>query len=257
MKPWLKDVPDQLGLALLLSKGRISCGERIGLIVVDNAVEYMLVAYVESHRRIVGGGKSISRRDWTEKKRNFEPLLEFVISQCSALSHYRDDILNFHELRNSVYHTGQPVSVKEEKVRDYAKLARDVFNILFGQNLTAELLEQTSLGIQAALAREPKVEPEPRMAFEKADGRVHLKTNVHISNPDAICLVLYGFGREHERAPSSDELLCSLSGSGFTLTKDILSSRLYELRRKGRVSKNDFSLTSPGRKYVVETFRID
>jgi hypothetical protein len=257
MKPWLEDVPDQLALALLLAKGKISCGERIGLIVVDNAVEYMLVAYVESHRRVIGPGKSISKKDWTEKKRYFEPVLQFVVSQCAALSQYSDDILNFHELRNSLYHTGQPVSVKEEKVRNYANLARNVFNTLFGQGLTEEKLEETSLQIQATLVPESKVEAYSPMAFDKAEGLVRLRTNVHISNRDAICLVLHGFARGYMRPPSFDELLASLAGSGFTLTNQALSSRLYELREGGRVSKGRLSLTSRGRKYVIDTFSIE
>lgn len=257
MKPWLQDVPDQLGLALLLARGCISCGERIGLIVADNAVEYMLVAYVESHRRLVGASRGISRKEWTEKKRYFEPLLDFVASLCPDLSNHRDDILNFHELRNSLYHTGQPVSVKEQKVRQYVNLARDVFNLLFRQNVTLDQLDQTALKNQAALAPDAAVKVSSRMVFERADGLVRLKTAAHVSNSDAICLVLYGFAREMSRVPSFVELTNSLARSGFTLTPRILSSRLYELRKRGLVSRSDLSLTSPGRRHVLDQFTID
>lgn len=257
MKPWLQDVPEQLALALLLAKGSIGCGERIGLIVADNAVEYMMVAYVESHRRLVGPGKAITRKEWNEKKRYFESLVDFVSADCAGLTDQKNDILNFHELRNSLYHTGQPVSVKGRRVREYADLAKSVFNILFTQNLTLGQLDHIASQNQAALAPAVSANASSPVVFEKVDSSVRLKTGVSSSTPDAICLLLYGFTRETSRTPSFRELKDSLARSGLMLGQQVLSSRLYELRKRGFVSSKDLSLTVRGRSHVLARFAVE
>lgn len=254
MKPWTKDIPDQLALASVVAGASISCGERIGLIIVDNAVECMMVAYVEAHQRLVG--KAISKKEWTEKKRHFEPLLEFVLTHCALLSSYRRDILHFHEIRNSLYHTGQPVSAKKEKVEEYLGIALKCFGMLFGVPLTDEELKINKSTICSALRQQAQSEISPRLSFEKSDGFVRLLGGTTLNNPDAICVMLYGFGKELGRAPTFNELLQSLRASGFPLTPEILSVRLSELRTKGRVRRKELSVSSPGRKYVVENFLV-
>lgn len=252
MKAWLRDIPDQLALALVVARSGISCGERIALIVVDNAVEYMLVAFIESHRRLVR--KAISKKDWDEKKRHFEPLLDFIVAHCPTLASHRDDILNFHELRNSLYHTGQPVSVNKQKVEDYLALARQTFEKLFGVSFKDNDVEQTASRIHTALLRETRRETSATVTLKKENGFVRFETGAKPTNSDAICLVLYGFGREFLRPPSFNEVLESLRASGFSLTQKILSSRLYELRKKGWVRQDELALTSSGRKHLVKHY---
>jgi len=253
VKPWLTDIPDQLALAKILAGASFSCGERIGLIVSDNAVEYMLVAYVEAHKRLVG--KTITKSDWENKKRRFESLLDYVISQCSGILQYHDDLLHFHEIRNSLYHTGKPMSVRKEKVEEHVELARNVFTELFGIALTPADIEVNVSQIHSALVRGTR-SISAAVSFEKRNGLVRFSTDAELNNPDAICLALYGFGMEMLRAPTFDELRQSMEASGVSLTKPILSSRLYDLRRKGYVRNGDRSLTAAGRKYVQRNFLL-
>ena len=57
MKSWLIDAIDQIALGEYLAESSISCGQRFGLIAVDNSIEFMLIAYVEVFKQIVGGHK--------------------------------------------------------------------------------------------------------------------------------------------------------------------------------------------------------
>ena len=69
MKAWLEDIIDQIALGELLAASSLSCGTRFGLIAVDNAVECMLILYIESHKQMVGGYKAggIKKPAWEKK----------------------------------------------------------------------------------------------------------------------------------------------------------------------------------------------
>jgi len=54
LKPWLEDIIEQLATAKFLMDGETKSGKRLALIIVDNSIEYMLKAYVEAHKRLVG-----------------------------------------------------------------------------------------------------------------------------------------------------------------------------------------------------------
>lgn len=241
---------------MLLAHGEISCGERLGLIIVDNAVEYMLIAYVESHRRLVGSGKGkvIKTEKWNETKRRFEPLLDFVISQDPGIAAYRGDIMYFHDTRNLLYHAGKPHLVKPQQVDEYLKVARRVFESLFGVKVTDAIVEATVANIHSSLIREAKSQVTTQVSFKQANGLVRLKTVFPLGNADAICLVLHGFAIEVGRAPNFQELLGSLHLSGFTLKDSILSVRLSELRSKGLVQRGQLALTARGRKDISKRY---
>jgi hypothetical protein len=252
MKAWFKDIPDQLGLAMLLSRSGISCGERIALIAVDNAVEYMLIAYVEAHRRLLG--KTISKKDWTENKKHFEKLLDFVISQCPGMVNCRTDILGFHDLRNSLYHTGQPLSVKQQQVDNYLRLAREAFELLFGTKLTDNNIEECAARITSCLLKQERPGLRVPASFEQVDGHVRLISSLELDNPDAICLLLHGYAIKTGCPPSFQDLLQCLHLSGFTLKDAVLSVRLSELRRKGMVQRDQLALSAKGRAQISRRF---
>jgi len=112
MKDWLTEIVDQMALGEVLAESSLSCGQRFGLIAVDNAVEFMLIAYVEVHRQLVGGHKAggISKRDWDDTKRQFPKLLSFVAAQEPNLQPLEAEISRYHDFRNGLYHTGTPVT---------------------------------------------------------------------------------------------------------------------------------------------------
>ena len=66
MKPWTEDAIEQIATAQLLNAANISTGERLALIICDNAVEYMMVAYTEMEKQLVH--KVIKPQQWDQTK---------------------------------------------------------------------------------------------------------------------------------------------------------------------------------------------
>ena len=71
MEDWLFEVIDQIALGQFLATTKLSCGQWFGLIAVDNAIEFMLIYYVEGYKQIVGKPPplGITQKEWKEKKR--------------------------------------------------------------------------------------------------------------------------------------------------------------------------------------------
>lgn len=107
MRSWLIEIIDQIALGEYLAQSDLSCGKRFGLIAIDNAVEFMLVAHVEINKRLIGSkqGRGIPKKDWEETKRNFPPLLAKLVELEPNLAPLEDEINRFHDFRNRLYHT--------------------------------------------------------------------------------------------------------------------------------------------------------
>lgn len=246
MKSWIEDILDQLATAHVLAHAGISCGERLALIVVDNAVEYMCKAYVGVHKRLVP--KIISRKDWEQKKKWFADTLDFVSSQEPTLQPHVNMIKGYHDVRNSLYHGGQPVSVKTAIVDDYARVARIALSILLGVNEDASAQEKRIAIVHSALVGEANREIKVGVTFECVNANAIRFTTVgHVTAADAICLVLHGFPQQLGSAPSRDQLKESLMRSGHSLDDKVLNARLFDLRKNKLVRQGDFALTATGR----------
>lgn len=252
MKPWLDDILDQLSTAHLLAHAGISCGERLAMIIVDNAVEYMCKAYVEVHKSLIP--KAIKKQEWEDTKRSFPKTLTFVAGQEPQLKSDLNTIIGFHDMRNKLYHGGQPLSVKATTVDDYSKLAGTVLEILLGIKEAEKAQTKRTTAIHAALLGEAGKEVKAGVVFENVNDAVRFLTAVDVKLPDAICLVLHGFAREKGKSPTFDQLQESLSHSGHMSRKEILRSRVSELRKKNAVRKEDFSLTDSGRKKLLKKY---
>lgn len=137
MKDWLVEIIDQIALGEFLARSELSCGPRFGLIAVDNAVEYMLAAYVEVHKRLLGDDTGeIRHRQWIDTKSKFPKLLQFTVKREPALAPYELEISRYHDFRNTIYHSGKPITTAPGRVLAYAKLARDLIRVLFQYEIT-------------------------------------------------------------------------------------------------------------------------
>ena len=154
MKDWLSEIIDQIALGEILANSNVSCGERFGLIAVDNAVEYMLIAYIETYKQLVGGHKAggIIKKDWDETKRQFPKLLTFVVTQEVMLTPLEVEITRYHDFRNGLYHSGTPVTTSASRVVKYSELARKVLEVLFSISLTIKEWESTLAKNASALS---------------------------------------------------------------------------------------------------------
>ena len=186
MKNWLAEIIDQIALGEVLAHSEISCGQRFGLIAIDNAVEFMLIAYVEVYKQLIGGHKSggITKKDWDDIKRQFPKLLSHVLVLEPALQPLEVEISRFHDFRNSLYHSGVPVTTTPKRVTSYSLIAREVLVILFGISFTPEEWENALS--QSATSLGPSTESttiKRQVTYELIDGLVKFSTSATLVQP--------------------------------------------------------------------------
>lgn len=257
MKAWIADAIDQIALGEALATSTLGCGQRFGLIAVDNSVEFMLIAYIEVYKRLVGGhiAGGIPKKQWESQKQNFSDLLAVVVAKENALSNHEVEINRYHDLRNDLYHTGKPRTVSKSKVLAYAKLAREVMDILFSISYDETEWEEAIENVQASFRGESEgAKPRRSVEFGESNGVVKCITQADPTAKEAILLALYGYSVTHGKHPTRDELSKSLAMSGTAVSSIVLSSRLYELRRDKMIRKNDLALTAKGKKEIATEF---
>jgi len=252
VKPWTEDILDQLSTAHLLAHADISCGERLAMIIVDNAVEYICKAYVEVYKNLIPS--TIKKSKWDEIKKSFPQTLDFVTKQEPQLQSHFGTIIGFHNIRNDLYHGGKPLAVKVKTVDEYSKVARVALEILLKVKEDDKAQAKRISSIHSALLGEAGKEIKAGVTFEKVNDAVRFSSGVTVKLPDAICLVLHGFPIHKGVPPSLDQMRESLSHSGHATTKQILSVRLSELRSKKIVTKTELSLTGSGRTKLLKKY---
>lgn len=129
MSNWKDDIVEQISISQYLLDSKVETAERLSMIIVDNTAEYILKAYVELEKRLVG--KQIKKKDWEEKKRFFESLIDYVYS-IATINADKQKILEYHDIRNNLYHQGLPLSVKPSKILSYVVECKTLLNDLVG-----------------------------------------------------------------------------------------------------------------------------
>jgi hypothetical protein len=251
VRDWLEDIFDQLSLAELLGRSQPGVGQRLGLIIVDNGVEYMLVAYIEVFKGLSGRR---APKGWEDIKRSFRKLLDCVATHEAKLAPLSDEIMRYHNFRNELYHTGTPKTTTTERVLHYRDLARTVLASLFNTQLTEEDWGTRLDSIRDRIVETTREQVKAGVTFSVRPDAVSFKTHATLTSAQAICLALDGFSKEFARDPSRDEIARCMSVSGQGLGYTSVSSRLAELRRQGLVAKGKLALTTKGRKRIRAKF---
>jgi hypothetical protein len=226
-------------------------GRRLSMIVVDNAVEFMLKAYGDTNFI----GKVIKKDDWEKKKESFKQLLDFVFLNAK-LSINSQDVLDYHNLRNGLYHEALPYSVETAKLRDYIEKAQTFLAELFSRKLTAKewkhRVDKTRVDLKAK-------EKAALVEFTKVDDN-HIRFQAEesdLKDVDAICLTVYGFGVILGRNPILDELESSLSFSGHPIQpRDTLTNQIAQLRSRHIMNHGEYSLSAKGRDTLKKKFFV-
>lgn len=259
MKDWLSEMIDQIALGEILANSNVSCGGRFGLIAVDNAVEFMLIAYVETDKQLIGGHKmgGISKKDWDDTKRQFPKLLTFVATQEAKLAPLEKEILRYHDFRNGLYHSGTPVTTSASRVTKYSELARKVLSTLFSISLTSDEWQSILAQNSAALSGSSTSSSTKRqVAYELLDGLVKFSTTTSLTASEAVALCLHGYSILTGAPPSRPSLILSLARSGHPLSAEVTNARLYDLRKRNWIQKHDLVLSAKGRKALGKRFLI-
>jgi hypothetical protein len=260
VREWLEDTIDQVVLGEVLAKSSVTCGPRFGLIAVDNAVEFMLVAYVEIQARLVGKPKplGIPRKEWEETKRQFPSLLSYVVLKEAKLLALQHEISGFHDIRNDLYHTGTPITVSERRVKQYSAKARECLDILFGISFTQENWADYLTKVASVLCDESQsVSPRPSIVFQSDNDLVKVSNLTGATTRQAIMLVLHGFGTLKGKPPTRAQLSESLARSGQSVLPKNLSNRISDLRNEELILAHKLALTGRGQKDIRKEFVIE
>jgi hypothetical protein len=259
MREWLVEIIDQIALGEVLAKSPVSCGQRFGLIAVDNAVEYMLITYVEIYKQLVGGHKlgGIPKPDWDKTKRNFAPLLAYVVTREPGLQTFEVDINRYHEFRNSLYHSGMPLTTSRRQVLRYSKLARDVLAVLFGQSLSPTEWDGILSQVGASLSESDAVlSIKQQVSYEVLDSVVKFTTTAFPTQMEAVALCLYGYSVVTGAPPTKPLLIQSLARSGHPMGADIVNARLSDLKRAGWLRRDEWVPSAKGRKELAKKYLV-
>jgi hypothetical protein len=252
----IDDIIEQICVSCVLMESTSLSGKRLSMIVIDNAVEFMMKAYGDTQLlgRIVGG-KKLGKQEWENIKANFKPLLDFVFLN-GKVSVNGQDVLDYHNLRNGLYHEPLPYSVETPKLKDYIGKAQTLLGELFGKIFTEKewkhRIEKARLGLTAK-------QKAKLIEFAKVDDN-HIKIIAEalpMRDVNAICLTVHGFDVVLGRTPTLDELEASLGFSGHSIRpRDKLTNQIKQLRAREILNKGEYSLTSGSRKGLTKKFFV-
>ncbi len=247
MPIWLEDVIEQICIARILRDSKTISGHRLAMILVDNAVEFMVKVYGES----MIPGKVLSRKDWEAEKRNFDKLVDHVIPRTKADS-YRQQILEYHYVRNDLYHGTAPLSVEPDKINSYMSIAQKILELVFDCPINEEEWKKRTELTQAVLS--PRAEKKWLVSFSKTeDGLVRMQkdTILKLKDTEAIMLMIYGFASQTGKAPEDLETLGKcLNYSGHPIKPQRLSIDVSHLRSAGKIYKGELTLTTKARNHL-------
>jgi len=259
VRNWLQEVIDQIALGEFLASTSLSCGTRFGLIAIDNSIEFMLIAYVELDRQLVGGHKQggIPKNDWARIKGGFEDLLDTVCGLEPNLRPHEAEINRFHKLRNGLYHSGTPTTVSASRVERYASLARDVLNILFSISFSsAEWQDHVARLTETLVSTSFSPKIRRSVSFDLVNDIVRFSTSDRPSAAKSIALAIYGYGVLVGTPPDREDLIRSVALSGYPMTREILSARISDLRKDGLIRKDRLQITAKGLRALQKEFLL-
>jgi hypothetical protein len=246
----IDDIIEQICVSCVLMDSNTLSGKRLSMIVVDNAVEFMLKAYGDT--TLIG--KVIKKDDWEKKKDSFKQLLDFVFLHAKS-SINPQDVLDYHNLRNELYHQALPLSVEVAKLKDYIGKAQTLVDELFNKKISSRewkhRVDTTRIGITAKKKAQ-------LVEFEKVDdNHIRFLTEAQLSDVSAVCLVIYGYGVILGRNPILDELDASLNYSGHPIQpREKLSNQLGQLRKRGIINRGEYSLSVKARNALKKRFFV-
>jgi hypothetical protein len=249
MENWLKEIIEQICIGNILSESKIEVGNRLALIIVDNAVEFGLKFYASYNNLL--SDKQLDSSD------AFFQILE-KLSGNKIEEKEAKDIKQYHKLRNDLYHRAKLTTVKEAVIRNYTRLAKSLFKNLFDfeitdfqwNKLTSELSRKLSgQGIKEPIEYE-KIEYDSKKLLK-------IKTFSNLRITDAVNLLIHGFITNYMQEPTFDELKKSLMASGQSdITDSVLRATISNLKKSGFIEKNKLKLKSKALEKLRKTFLI-
>jgi len=236
MTIWLDDLLDQISTAIVLAESGTETGKRLSFIIVDNAVEYLMKAYVESEARLVGQGmgKKIAKSDWEKKKRNFEDVLDFVYVEFK-INASKTDILSYHNVRNKLYHDGLPISVNLRTIYRYMDQLKLLLKDLHDFEMTNDQWIKAAHDISKLIVGEEAKSSRNVIKYINQNGLIRFETDLSLADTVAISHAINAFSNNNGTEPSVEDIEIILAMSGHPLEGSVIRKRLDHLRSSGKL----------------------
>ena len=192
---------------------------------------------------------------WEKTKTSFKSLLDTVFGSAK-LSSNPQDILEYHNTRNALYHDALPITVETSKLKDYIKQSQVILKELLGRSYSHA---QWKNSVNDTRVRMVSKEKTTLIEYAKVDDS-HVKIIAEKSlskDVDAIELAVYGYAKELGRKPTLDELEASLSFSGNPIhPTSRLLNQIAQLRVRGILNPKELSLTKKATDTLKRKFFI-
>jgi len=251
MPIWLEDVIEQICIARILRDSKTTSGRRLSMILVDNAVEFM----VKVHGEDIIAGKVLKRKEWEERKRVFELLVGTVLPLTKA-AQYQQEIVEYHEIRNDLYHGTNPISVEPDKINRYMDIAYKILELVFNETMPEKDWKQRTERIQQALLS--KTEAKGPVSFSNTDdGLAKMQTSLKLRDTEAILLMVYGFQVQTGKVlENTGQLERCLNYSGHPIKRELLGVKISQLRKTKRINKSELTLTASSRDEIKSRYFV-
>ncbi len=240
MAIWLDDLLEQIAAAIALADSGTETGKRLSFIIVDNAVEFLMKAYVESESQLVGFGKKISKPDWENKKKYFEQVLDVVFSNFTITAS-KIDILSYHDVRNKLYHEGKPLSVSPKIIPKYIGELKTLLNDLHKFKMSDDQWRKRAYDVSQMIAQK-EAQTKTVITYSNEAGQTRFKTDVTMKDTEAIMHAIHAFSHYFGTGPSLDEIEAILTRSGQATEKSVICKRLDHLKSSKMILKSKILL---------------
>ena len=115
-KALIKEIVEQICVSLALKQGKLDSGNRLALILLDNAVELTLKSYASYH--------SLLKDSKIATQQAFSSILDIIKDQNKIVNSEEKGIKKYHGIRNELYHSTNLTVVKDSVLEEYVVLAK-------------------------------------------------------------------------------------------------------------------------------------
>lgn len=250
MQDWTREIIEQICTGEIILEGNLESGNRLALIVIDNAVEFALKHYAARNT------------SFTQLRSNeaFYQIISKIENDNITIDEAKD-IRAYHGIRNTLYHEGKLITVKSSVVTEYAKLAKVVLAQVLDYKLDDKGWKTERSKVRELLLDskdEGGVLESVHYETKEIDGIQAIKMTIYSETTtfNEILLVINGFNSNYGREPSRLELETSFAISNVVVPPRDFSMLLSKLRTTKRLQREKISLSASALRVLRKKFQL-
>ncbi len=161
---------------------------RIAMISIDNSVELTIKTFLVLNKRILGINYNRYKNSIQKFPLMLNLLQEFIPDKISYEE--LDGIEMFHNLRNSLYHQGNGITIQLKIVNRYAAISKDLISRLFDVDIEDKVISKSSNDFFSLSGEFLLVWRKLELNLINISGLLESKMRSHISPRQAIDVLM-------------------------------------------------------------------